>query len=225
MRRNFFIKKYIYQIGCFASVVFVFLSCFYAHTISKVQTVYIGKSFYFLVSKNTHVEAGAYDIALQGGAGYLLEDNGREYVAWGVYLTEHEAQKVEVGLREDTITLQKSVEKLYFKTPKEKNNGVQVKNTLSWLNDCIKILDLETKRLENGATQESSKRILSDMQKQFAFMGKEYKTQDLSFANVCENAANALETICLSTVFVKDLRYLECELCFSYLKLSERFYL
>ena len=85
------------------------------------------------------------------------------------------------------------------------------------------MLNGEIKRLEEGATQESSKRILQSLSRQFAYLSKENSMQQEEYTKLCQNASNRVEGFIQGVVYVKDLRYLLCDLCNGYLKLSKNF--
>lgn len=223
MWTEFFKKKLFAVIGVtatFATVVGVYL---YTRYLDNATVQAVSQNYYFLVSDSTHVEASAHQIVLDGGAGYLVDDGDREYVAISAYLTSDEAETVQIGVNEPTKVLTLGIENLYFRTPAEKKHAKKITGAFQALEDCIEILDLEIARLEKGATQESSKRILQTLKKQFVFLGKEYGELFSAYAHVCENAAKDLEALINATVYVKNLRYLQCSLCVSYVTLAEEF--
>lgn len=226
MTTGFFYKR-ICKIATLC-ITFSFL-CFsfaYAVFLSSATVVDTAKTFYFLVSPSTHLEASAHNAMQIGGAGYLLHANGRDYAALSVYLTDTAATAVSTNLT-DTPTQIIALEsnKLYLKTRRQKQKETVYKNAFSCLGDCIGILDEEIARVEGGATQQSSKRILKTLKNTFAFLSKEYKNGFAAFATVCQSAKNTISALTQATVYVEDLRYLQCELCVSYLRLSEAFYI
>ena len=154
----FFIKKHIFSwILRVFSLAFVVSALAYAAFLSSVQKLPFAKSFYFLVSQTTKVEVGIFDAQLEGGAGYFLEKNGKQYVALSVYFNKIDARAVENRLRKEgreVALLSYDVEGLYFKREKEK--ATFYKNALESLYVCLRQINLETQRLDKGATQQSS---------------------------------------------------------------------
>ncbi|MBQ8283787.1 MAG: hypothetical protein IJX75_01705 [Clostridia bacterium] len=227
MLTDFFRKKQFYQIALnLISIVFVVFSLIYAYTLTQIKSVYVGKSFYFLISESTHIEASAHFVSQNGGAGYLLEDKQRQYVAFSVYLNEEEGQSVLSSIKrkeEQTSLLALTSYNLYFKTRKEKARAEEVKGAVSSLYSCIEVLNKEIVRLDKGATQQSSKRLLGTLQRQFVFMEKKYRKSFPKFSQVCKDGAEQLIRIISDIVYVGDLRYLACALCVDFVDLTENF--
>ena len=147
----------------------------------------------------------------------------REYVAISVYFSKTQAEIVQSNLSMPSMVLEKTTENLYFKTKKQKQKAKRIIGAFSCLKSCIGVLNGEIERLESGATQQSSKRILSDLRRQFAYLAKEYQKDFVSYAFVCEKASAYLLEITDGTVYVGDLRYLLCALCNSFVDLSKEF--
>ena len=223
MSAGFLLKNKIKALAVSLAFFVVFSILIYAGTLSSATVVAVEKSFYFLVSENPHVQAGAYDAVLDGGAGYLLETDGRALVALSVYLNENEAKRVTSGYGESVSVLALKTEKLWFKTREEKRKQEVVESALKRAYNCMELLANEIKRLDNGSTQESTKRILELIKKQFAFMEREHRENYEAFSKVCKDARKELETICAGTVYTKDLRYILCALCGSYKELADEF--
>ncbi len=154
----------------------------------------------------------------------MLQADGRAYSALSVYLSEEEGIQAQMALRAEEYTLlEKRVEKLYFKRRGEKKNSNAVLNALRCLHDCIEVLNGEIRRLEKGATQESSKQTLGILAKQFSHLQMEYEATFRNFSNVCASAEAELERSVSGIVFSRELRYLSCMLCDSYTHLCEEF--
>ena len=86
MVTDIFIKKR--WVGILLSLISFFLTfsfLTYAVVLKKVESVWIGKNFYFLTDSDEYTEVGAYNARLDGGAGVLLEDAGREYLVLSVF--------------------------------------------------------------------------------------------------------------------------------------------
>ena len=206
--------------------IFVFIILLYAAFLNQSESVWIGKTFYFLVSQTEHIEAGAYDVQLQSGAGSLLEYSGREYVVWAVYLDGEDGRMVQAAIAangENISLLQMDAEKLYFKSYREKKNASLYQGALNCLYGCMEVLGLEIERLDNGATQQSSKRTLSLLLKQLLYLPLEYETEFVEYANICKDMAESLNEVLLNTIYTKDLRYLMCDMAIKYLQLTSKF--
>ena len=223
----FFIKKHIFSwILRVFSLAFVVSALAYAAFLSSVQKLPFAKSFYFLVSQTTKVEVGIFDAQLEGGAGYFLEKNGKQYVALSVYFNKIDARAVENRLRKEgreVALLSYDVEGLYFKCEKEK--ATFYKNALESLYVCLRQINLETQRLDKGATQQSSVKILRAIQEVFQTLYYTYKNSYSACAQVCQMGESALQEIVEKTIYAKDLRHLLCELVEAYLDLTSRFHL
>ena len=143
MQTDFFRKKsWIAAVGCLL-VLFVFSTVVYAAFLGRAQSVWLGQSFYFLLSNAEHVEAGAYDAQFNGGAGYLLEYGGNEYVVLSVYMKEEEGIAVQNSMADRAEILQIDVGRLYFKTCEEKRRATLYQSALHCLYGCMEVLDEE----------------------------------------------------------------------------------
>ena len=208
------------------SVSFTLSAFFYAKTLESALAVGAKKNFYFLVSDYESVEVSTQMIGLQGGAGYSLIYQNGEYAAYSVYFTESESRAAQssvtqTGARAEIVTVTSSP--LYLKTPKQKKTAKFIAGAFENLYGCMQVLNGEISRLEHGATQESSKRILKTLSRQFSFLGKEYAETVSGYKETCENAEKRLSEATASVVYAKDLRYLLCELSVAYANLSKNF--
>lgn len=208
------------------STLFVLCTLMYARVLFGVQKVDWKRSFYFLVSASTHVEASTHLAELYGGAGYLLEYKNREYVALSVYLNKEDGLKVSESVStigQEAYLLPMHIDGLYFKTTSQKREINQIKDAFGALDGCIEVLHGEIKRLAGGATQESTKRILGVLIKQFDFLNKEYAKVFSKFSGVCEASKNSISSMLEGKIYLKDLRYVLCELCASYVQIAMDF--
>lgn len=214
------------RIVCALAVLFTSVAVAFAAFASQIKTVELGESFYFLVTDDTRVEAGVVSARMDGGAGYLLRHNGKDYVALSVYLEESDGVAVQTSLSEageTTELLQKGAEKLYFKTKKEKANANLYVGALDCLRGCMDVLEECVSRLEKDITQNACKRLLSTIKKQFAFLSGSYKSDYAAFARVCAETTERLSELTEDTVYAKDLRYLLCQLAEKYVSLTSEF--
>ena len=88
---------------------------------------------------------------------------------------------------------------------------------------CMTVLEGCVARLEKGTTQESCKRLLMPLQRQFNFLSEKYASGYPSFSQLCKQTAHKLADLGTQTLYVKDLRYLLCELADNYTQLSAVF--
>ena len=219
-------KKIARIVAGVLSVSFTFSALFYAKTLENAQAVGEERNFYFLVSDGRSVEVSTQMIELQGGAGYSLSYDSGEYAAYSVYFTEDESRAaqssvVQTGDNAEIVVVKSAP--LYLKTPKQKNCAALIKGAFESLFGCMQVLNGETKRLEKGATQESSKRILQTLARQFSFLGKTYAEAVAGYKETCENAEKRLLEMASDVVYTKDLRHLLCELSIAYAHLSKNF--
>jgi len=228
MTADYFLKKRITRyFTTWIAVVFTLSIMGYAWILSRAERVILRKNFYYVVSKSTHVEASTHEIMLDGGAGYLLETNDQEYVALAVYLKEDDGVAVSSAFanvdKPNVLLLTLKVDALYLKTRKQKENKATYVGAFSSLYGCIEVLEQEIRRMDEGATQRSSKRVLDILGRQLEYMAGRYEKSFTAFANVCKRAVQNLSEILSATVFVKDLRWVLCELCASYTRLAADF--
>ena len=202
--------------------VFVLLCSLYALFLSHAKEMELKTGFFYLVRNDVHAEVGAEFIKLEGGAGYLLRKNGRDYAVVSVYLCEKDALAVQATTHETGI-IYEGVDTLYFKTAQEKKNAAVYVGALNILYDGLSILNGAISLLEDGATQERVKGILLPLSSQFAFLANEYEQRYTTFSSVCRRCAERLQELCAEILFVGDLRYELCALTGEYLALARSF--
>ncbi len=170
------------------------------------------------------MEAGAEFAKLEGGAGYLLCVEGREYVALSVYGSEEEGIAVQGNLLGEGKTTQlvcEEVSSLYFRGRERKNTDLYV-NALRTFREYMSVLIGCISRLEKGGTQERCKDLLGILQRQFAYAREAFAGYG-DFANVCEKSQGELQKMGEGTVYLKDLRYLLCWQAEQYVELCAAF--
>lgn len=213
-------------ISIILSIAITLGACGYAGVLSCVEAVGEARTFYFVVSNSTHVEVSAQVARLQGGAGYALTLNNGEWAAYSVYFSEQESQSVCQALAQqeteaEIVTLRAN--RLYFKNGYQKKRANEIVGALDTMYGCMQVLEREIARLEQGATQESSKRILQTLVKQFAYLEKNNGDSVSGLTDVCESVQTQLLQGIGDVVYVKDLRYVLCELSVAYVNLSRNF--
>ncbi len=223
MSAEFFRKKWFAIIGGITAVSCVLGVYLYSRHLQNATVEAFSHDYYFLVSNSTSVEASTHTVQLNGGAGYLLDGTDREYVAISAYLTAEEAEKAQANVQEETKIFSLGIENLYFKSKEDKKNAPKIVSAFRCLEDIIEVLHKETARLEQGATQQSSKRILQTLQRQLCYLGEEYGKVFPKYQTTCTQASSKIDEIVDNTVYVKDLRYLQCFLCDAYVSLAKDF--
>ena len=224
MTADFFDKKrwwYIALSQCLA--VFIGACMCYAVKINYATPVWVGKSFYFVVSENAHVDVSTQEIRLDGGAGYLLDYEGGSYAAWSVYFDEADGLAVQAGISEPTKLIQYNVGYLYFQTRAEKRNKGVIQGALNSFYGCIDVLSQGLARLDEGMAQQACKRILRLLYKEYAYMCSVYQESYPQFSKACAAMQTALSEILTKTVYGKDLRYLLCSACDAYIRMATVF--
>ena len=227
MPTHFLLKKVISTVAasCLAFCLAVFA---YTHYLKNAQSIFINANFYFLVSEEVHVEAGAEFIKLEGGAGYLLQVSGKEYVVLSTYLTEEDGVSVKTALDKQgrtTMLLSASVDRIYLKTQKEKRNASMYEGAFAYLYQCFGVLEKCILRLEEGATQESCKRLLQPLAKQLCFVGSEYEKTYPTFSELCQQASEEITKMQINTLYAKDFRYLLTALAEKYVAMGKSLHL
>ncbi len=227
MTTDFFRKNgYLRSLVGAVAVLFTFATLLYAYALTGVKTVGVYKYFHFLVSSSTHIEASTHQVALDGGAGYALLYGEREYVAYNVYMREIDGERAleAVSLQgEEVEILTFGVENLYLKTGKAKKNAQTLLDGMGLLYAYIHLLSEEIARLDEGATQESCKRVLRELSQQLCYVGKGYEEFFPELSSVCGAFAKGLEERTVGVVFARDLRYLLCESCVAYVRFGEKY--
>lgn len=223
MQTDFFTKKLYLSVLAVVLAFFIFATLLYAAFLGQTQSVWLGQSFYFLLSRTEHIEAGAYDAQWKGGAGYLLEYEGKEYVALSVYLHEEEGLAVQNSMTDSASLLQIDVGRLYFKTCEEKKKATLYQSALHCLHGCMEVLDGEINRLAKGATQQSTLRLLGILWRQLNYLSAAYAEDFPKYAQACKCASEQLNNVFADVVYAKDLRYLLCDMTASYLQICEDF--
>ncbi len=225
MSADLFCKKLLksFLLGL-VSIFVVFMSVFYAFRLFNAKVLPIYKTFYFLVSTNTHVQASAHETVLQGGAGFLLEENGKSYAVISVYLSQDDAQTVSSSFKEqNTALIAKQVDKLYFLGNKEKKQADTIEYGLNGLYSCMCSLNEEITRLDKGATQQSCTRILDAISQKLLTFAKACEKALQGYTNELISIVDKLREIASGIIYAKDLRYELCSLVDTYLKICDEY--
>ena len=224
MLAEFFSKGIMRNVTCAITIIFVVICTTYAVTLSKAKAIPFEVKVYFLVGQDMQVEAGAEFIKWNGGAGYLLECEGAQYAVISVFFDRGSAESVQERLRENgqkTEVLLEGRDTLYFKG-KEKKNCAMYLSALSLFKNYMSVLENCIGRLENGMTQESCRRILTMLQKQFHYSARSFEGYT-TFSKLCRQSEEWLEEVCKETIYLRDLRYLLCWQAEKYIKLCDDF--
>lgn len=211
MSTKFFIKK----IGRSLSALFVCILLVLGLYLSEQKPIGQKKTFYFLVSTEMNVEVGVEFSKFDGGAGYLLEYGGQEYVAWSVYEQEEDGKNIQKSLEEigkNTLLIQVGGELLYKNDVHSVKGMGLLESYISFLNQCIS-------RLEKGMTQESCKRTLKILEKQLKY-AQEMDNVSKECSVIFRQAEKSLMELTKKQVYAKDLRYVLCQFVDCYVQLS-----
>lgn len=205
------------------STVIVVATLVYAYALTGLKKISIEKTFYFVVSDTTHVEAGAHFVSQNGGAGYVLERDKAQYVTYAVYLDREDAYTASAALTDYGETAQILVEEIGVLYVKDRQSANTLRGVFSSLYGCIEVLNGEISRLSAGATQQSSKRILATLQRQLAYLKTSLEENGSygDFSDLCASASLALQNAIEGTILVKELRYLQCAWCDAYIRLAK----
>lgn len=198
------------------------LSFALAISYQKMQVLPTSKSFYFLVNEDTNVQVSIYESVHDGGAGYYIQTDEAEYVALNVYLSKAEGESVQSNLQEDYTLLCMQANDSYLTTRKQKKDAELLQGAFASLNGCIQVLKAEIRRLEQGATQQSSKELLDILLRQFAYLQKEYKALHI-FTKWIAYASEPLKEAKEEIVYTHQLRYALCTLCQGYVELTKAY--
>lgn len=225
MSTDFFRKKG--AIFLLVSALTFTISClFYALSFKKLHTVDVDANFYFLVSTEENVSVGVEYTKLDGGAGYLLQKDGKEYAVWSVYFDEKTGADVQERLKKagkETQLIYLGTDTVCFRTWREKGKEKPTVELLRIVKGCMQILNETISRLEKGMTQEKAKAILTLLRKQLSFSAREYAVCVDGLANVCKESAKHLDNILEGTVYTDALAYELCFLADGYLSSCNRF--
>ena len=215
-------KKWRLTIIYALSFIITLSSIVYALLINNAQVYKHEQIFYFLVSKNQRLEASSFEIKAENGAGYLLEKDGKQYIALSVYFNEIDGENAlqSAITRFDDLAVVSIISgDLYFITPFQKRTADRTIGGLKSFLGGIRALESEIKRLEKGATQQSSKRILNDVSQTIAYLGEENEL----FKSASVITTSTVQEIIEDVVYLKDLRYLLWALCMEYTSICSKF--
>ncbi len=227
MQMDFFYKKrwiYILFSQIFVGSFILFLA--YSAFMARVESVYHGRAFYFLVTEANSVAVGSWDARLNGGAGYPLSVNNETCIVMSVYLNEEDCKNVLTALQntgEDVSLIAYQAERLYFKSKEAKRNKDGYIGAFNSLYGAISVLEQMINRLDGGMTQAACQRTLMQLVKVLEYNAAAYQESFPAYAQVCKVAGKRLHFIAENTVYTKDLRYALCDLAIKYLKLTKLF--
>ena len=95
MSTNFFCLRLYRRLGILFLTAVLLFFFMYSCVILHSQSVCFDGEFYFLVTEDERVAAGAEFSKLEGGAGYLLEYDGDCFVAINVFMDRNSAEIVQ----------------------------------------------------------------------------------------------------------------------------------
>lgn len=218
--------SFLKRIGIFALTFFFCFCGIYSWKLSNVKVYSVQTSFYYLVADDLRIEASAEFVKLEGGAGYLFEYNGRDYVALNVYTNKTDCEQVYehlCGQGKPTLLKEIAIEKLYFLKQEDKRKSEIYLSAFKCLQGDIGLLEGCGNLLEKGETQERCKEILKTLQNQMEFQGERYEDKYKAFSQTCKRTAKKIERLLNSVLYVQDVRYLLCETVDEYMNLAAAF--
>ena len=224
MSANFFTKKITMRFAFIFSLLFISFCVGNAYLITQAKKNNLHTSFYFLVSQDVRIEASTELMKWEGGAGYLIENDGKQYVAYTVFTDKADGERVQRRLTlmgKETLLLPTKTQVLYFKGKKKRKAGFYT-SALELLRSYIILLEECVTRLENGMTQEACKRILKVLARQFHY-AKNCYGEYAEFSKLCQKSGEELILLCQNTVYLKDLRYILCWQAEKYVDLCSAF--
>ncbi len=219
-------NKYIRVVAVFLTVLFSACICLYAAQLKNAETAGKTRTFYYLVSDETHMQAGAYFTEFNGGAGYLLTHKDKSYTAYAVYLSEEKARQARqavVSVGDKVSVLSVTSTKLYFKSKSQKENAKIYLSALDTLYAELGVFYDTVALLDEGKTQESVQRLLQGAARRFSVLASSHEKIYPSFAAVCVRATVRLKSYENETLYAKELRAELCGLCKEYLGLCAEF--
>lgn len=225
MAAFFLWKNYSKQFGIILATFFVFLCVLYGVYISRTIIVPYQASFYLLTYSKMNVEAGTQFVKLEGGAGYLWEIEGKEYVVAAIYKKRQEAEIVCLSLKgagEPYCVQSVDVENLYFKGRDKKKRDMYI-SALNTFRGYIDVIMHCISNLDTGGTQERIKNVLSMACRQIQGLSKQYTEEYSSFVYLCYNIVELLQGVEEGVIYSSDLRYISCEMLNGYLELCNQF--
>lgn len=220
MSTDFFNGKRRFVVALLLIVFFALLLAVALRVFSR-KHVNLGHRFHYLVVGTENVEVGVFNAQLDGGAGYLLCVDDRQYVALTVYLNEEECMSICEEMRKSGENC--AMVSIETATISIKNNEEDITGAFRTFYDYLSLLEQEIFRLDKGATQQSSKRILSILKAQFVFLGERYQDSLSGLSRLCSKTAESLTGCLMGEVYVKDLREILCEASREYVLLTEEF--
>lgn len=224
MTTVFFWKKIILYICTVLGIAVAVISFLSMGVTGKSTVLETQKNFYFLVSTSSHIQASTHNAQYLGGAGYTLAYGDRDYVTYAVYTDVSSGEQAYQSLKQqdkDVLLITLHTKNLRFVTKKDKQSTSTYKSAFECLYAHIRLLNEEIARLDDGATQDSTKRFLKIQRRQFLYMQRQYEKVFSEFSSVCKQAVEQIEEMQSQIVYVKDMRYLSCFLCQSYALLAE----
>lgn len=224
MAVEFLKRQFKFFIGLLCGLIFTFLGV-YSVQISAMKQTTINERFYFLVSSsNLSVEAAVQVAYVNGGAGYLLKDDNKEFAVYHCYFRLANATRAQEELSQrgiDCCVYERSVDKMCYKTKRQKQTAGAVEGYLNVLKGGYLTLFHLAKGAENGDfSQESLRECIGVVCT--ALEG--VKGNEFSLKSPRIKAAFAvLEQQKHGLIYSKDLRYVAVALCDEYLKVSTHF--
>ena len=209
------------------SLFVVFVSLFYAASLTFATTVFLPMNFQFLISDEQNITVSKSAVDINGGASYLLNINGKTAVVFDCYFSQEKIESAKSFLEKKDVragVLTKKIDTLYLSTKLAKSKKEEIKTTLQNLKNCIEVLDGLAKQAETGDfTQERLKQSLCVVEMVLRGMAKSDDNFFESIVIACKKNAENIALIRSDIVFAKDIRYVKVSLCDHYIQFCEQF--
>ncbi len=223
MRTDFFYKNLRYVVGIVLAVLLIASIIFSTKACKNAQILPYEVEIYYLVTEDVHVQAGAEFVRLEGGAGYLLENKGKEYVVLNVYFAQSDAKSVQdalsaLGRKTQVISLSENTVK-----SRDKQGYLRLQKYIGALQSmygCMNVFSQSIMLLEKGETQERVKEMLLKISAHLTYLSKIYGDYN-RYAQVCVKTAENLTLYKNEILYVCDLRYILCDMAYEYMKLMK----
>ena len=217
MKKNRYYKILIGAISC----AFFLYSFWQAYLIKTLEIVPTKQSYYYLVSTSKNVSASTKNAYFQGGAGYLLENDGKKYAVYSVYDTLTKAERSRENLSERNLevkTLRIKTGDVYLKG-KNRRKKAEIRRVLETLSISATILSDLSRGAEDGRYSQSRLREMLEVVKGSL---NAFKKGEFVY-DYAKEGRQKIEKMQEGIVYAKDVRYVEVLLCDCYQKFCAKF--
>lgn len=204
-------------LGVFFFTVLLFIGLFWWYG-RDYAGISLEKTYYFLVREceDTTASAVSGQVYLSGGAGFLLETEGREVVVLSCYFKITDGERVqsmmeEKGIETRLLSLRAEDFKLQDESAKFKKSVLE---NIETAETCAKMLYESANSLErNDITQDHARAALRGVVSSLKGLQSQNQEEFFSLWNkAISDAEKRGRELCEGILFAKDLRYLQVQL-------------